>query len=191
MIVEDVAAVDEAAPFELLLAWAINTSFRNFISWNHFIRFLPVHRQLNRWPCPLFGWSGTTNNTTDDRLCSTEWPQSLVTFETFWDLCGIMNCVRGCALTIAAHDNPGELGHLRHWLKFWQLIIWIHGNLCLPNNQKRQWTAFTILAMFGCYAGYNFPLTCPSAVILSSSSLLSLFNASTFSFVSLAYNHRI
>merc|ERR1719222_1573391 len=32
MIVEDVAAVDEAAPFELLLAWAINTSFRNFIS---------------------------------------------------------------------------------------------------------------------------------------------------------------
>ena len=27
-------------------------------------------------------------------------------------------------------DNPGDLWHLRHWLQFWQLRIWIHDNLC-------------------------------------------------------------
>ena len=27
-------------------------------------------------------------------------------------------------------DNPGDLWHLRHWLQFWQLRTWIHGNLC-------------------------------------------------------------
>ena len=25
-------------------------------------------------------------------------------------------------------DNPGDLWHLRHWLKFWQLRTWIHDN---------------------------------------------------------------
>ena len=27
-------------------------------------------------------------------------------------------------------DNPGDMWHLRHWLQFWQLRIWIHDNLC-------------------------------------------------------------
>ena len=43
--------------------------------------------------------------------------------------------------------------------------------------------SFHWVCLFGRYHFWN---TCPSAVILSSSSLLSLFNASTFSFVSLA-----
>ena len=27
-------------------------------------------------------------------------------------------------------DNPRDLWHLRHWLQFWELRTWIHGNLC-------------------------------------------------------------
>ena len=27
-------------------------------------------------------------------------------------------------------DNPRYLWHLGHWLQFWQLITWIHDNLC-------------------------------------------------------------
>ena len=43
--------------------------------------FLAVPRQLNRWPCPLVGRSGTANNQSLHN--TTEWPQRLVTFETF------------------------------------------------------------------------------------------------------------
>ena len=45
-------------------------------------------------------------------------------------LCGILNWVWQCALTIATQDNPADLWQLRHWLQFLQLRIWIHDNLC-------------------------------------------------------------
>ena len=46
------------------------------------------------------------------------------------DLPTIVNCVRQWALTIAAHDNPGDLWHLRQWLQFWHLRTCIHDNFC-------------------------------------------------------------
>ena len=42
-------------------------------------------------------------------------------------------------------DNPGDLWHLKHWLKFWPLKIWIDDLTC---RQLRVTLAFAILAMF-------------------------------------------
>ena len=47
-----------------------------------------------------------------------------------------------------SRSDPRDLWLLRHWLQFWQLRTWIHDNLCYPDNQEWQWTAFAILAMF-------------------------------------------
>ena len=51
-----------------------------FVGWIT-ILFFSCPQQLNRWPCPLVRWSDQTNNQSLHK--STEWPRTLVTFETF------------------------------------------------------------------------------------------------------------
>ena len=67
-------------------------------------------------------------------------------FDFFWQFSKMLKFF---ANVDNSKDNPGDLWYLRQWLQFWQLITWIHDNLCCLTIIKEQhWTAFAILAMF-------------------------------------------
>ena len=119
---------------------AFNFIFRFFQNVFFQSVFLAVTWQLNRTHCPLVGWSGTTNNQSLHN--TTEWPQTLVTFETFvqsdektWhdqkkvDKDKYKDKDKDILRT-PPKSNPRDLWHLRHWLQFWQLRTWIYDNLC-------------------------------------------------------------
>ena len=45
-------------------------------------------------------------------------------------------------------DNPGDLWHLRHWLKFLPLRTWIHDNPCYLAIKSDTWPHFQFLQYF-------------------------------------------
>ena len=77
----------EATPDLLLMSSTIFSSFSTyfpqyFLHPEHiFHNIFSYPEQLNRTHCPLLAWSDQTNNQSLQN--TTEWPQRLVTFETF------------------------------------------------------------------------------------------------------------
>ena len=95
--------------------------------------------QLNRWPCHSLTHSVTFG------FDITEWPQRLVTFQTFW-----WQFLMTIWPFLTNFDNFWQLRQLRqfltilkrqswrlvtfHWLQFWQLRTWIHSEPLVPDT---------------------------------------------------------